>query len=144
MTATTQSAAAEPVAPPLPDNVDDLVAQFVRLRDKLKEADDAHKARTKAARDHLDALSGKLLERLNDLGGESVRTVSGTVYRTTRRSATIADGEVFRQFVIGNEAFDLVDWRANAAAVDDFIRLEGAMPPGVNFTTAFTVGVRRA
>lgn len=142
MTATTQPAAAS--APPMPENIDDLVAQFVRLRDRLKEADDAHKARTKPARDHLDALSGKLLERLNDLGGESVRTASGTVYRTTRRSATIADGEAFRHFVIVSEAFDLVDWRANAAAIDDFVKSEGSLPPGVNFTTAFTVGVRRA
>lgn len=128
----------------IPENVDDLVGQFVRLRDKLKEADDAHKERTKVARSYLDMLNGKLLDRLNSLGGESVKTASGTVYRTTRRSASIADGDLFRQFVITNEAFDLVDWRANANAVDDYIKQETTPPPGVNFTTAFTVGVRRA
>lgn len=129
---------------PLPENIDDLVAQMVKVRDKLKEADDAHKAKTKVARDYKEALEGKLLSKLNEVGGESVKTSSGTVYRTTRRSATIADGDAFRQFVIGNEAFDMVDWKANANAVDDFIKSEGSPPPGVNFTTAFTVGVRRA
>ena len=127
-----------------PQNIEEIVAQFVKLRDKIKEADDAHKAKTKDAREYLDKLNGKLLERLNEIGGESVKTGAGTVYRTTRRSATIADGETFRQFVITNEAFDIVDWKANANAVDDFIRSEGTPPPGVNFTTAFTVGVRRA
>lgn len=127
-----------------PQNIEEIVAQFVKLRDKIKEADDAHKAKTKDAREYLDKLTGKLLERLNEIGGESVKTGAGTVYRTTRRSATIADGETFRQFVITNEAFDIVDWKANANAVDDFIRSEGTPPPGVNFTTAFTVGVRRA
>lgn len=129
---------------PLPDTIDALVEQMVKTRDKLKEADDAHKERTKVAREYKERLENALLAKLNEVGGESVKTAHGTVYRTTRRSATIADGDVFRQFVIGNEAFDLVDWKANANACDDFIKNEGTPPPGVNFTTAFTVGVRRA
>lgn len=129
---------------PVPNTVEEIVDQFVRLRDKIKEADDAHKARTKIARDHKDLLEAKLLEKLNEIGGESVKTKNGTVYRTTRRSASIADGDAFRQYVINNGEFDLVDWRANANAVDDYIRSNTVPPPGVNFSTAFTVGVRRA
>lgn len=128
----------------IPANIDDLVSQYVRLRDKIKEAEDAHKAKLKDAKEHLEHLNNTLLERLNQVGGESVKTSSGTVYRTTKRSASIADGDAFRQFVITNEAFDLVDWRANANAVDDFIKEEKAPPPGVNFSTHYTVGVRRA
>ena len=127
-----------------PQNIEELVEQFVKLRDRLKEADDEHKKKTRDAREYLEKLNGKLLERLNEIGGESVKTAAGTVYRTTRRSATIADGEVFRQFIITNEAFDIVDWKANANAVDDFIKSQGCPPPGVNFSTAFTVGVRRS
>lgn len=129
---------------PLPDSIDDLVAQMVKTRDKLKEADDAHKERTKVARDYKERLENALLAKLNDIGGESVKTAHGTVYRTTRRSATIADGGVFREYVITEGAFDLVDWKANASAVDDFIKNEGTPPPGVNYSTAYTVGVRRA
>lgn len=129
---------------PLPDTIDALVEQMVKTRDKLKEADDAHKEKTKIARDYKERLEAALLAKLNEVGGESVKTAHGTVYRTTRRSATIADGGVFREFVIGNDAFDLVDWKANANAVDDFIKNEGTPPPGINFTTAYTVGVRRA
>lgn len=130
--------------PTIPENMDELVDQFVRLRDKIKEADNAHKEKIKPAKEYLDALTGKLLERLNDIGGDSVKTPHGTAYRTTRRSASIADGEAFRNYVISTEGFDLVDWKANANAVDDFIKSEGSAPPGVNFTTAFTVGVRRS
>lgn len=127
-----------------PDAIDDLVAQMVTVRDKLKEADDAHKAKTAEARAYKELLEAKLLEKLNSIGGESVKTAHGTAYRTTRRTASIADGDVFRSYVIENESFDLVDWRANANAVDDFIKSEGTPPPGVNFNTAYTVGVRRA
>lgn len=129
---------------PVPENINDLVDQVVRLRDRLKEADDAHKEKTKTARAYKDMLEAKLLEKLNSIGGESVKTEHGTVYRSTRRSATIADGDAFRGYVINNEAFDLVDWRANATAVDDFIKSEGSAPPGVNYSQTYTVGVRRA
>lgn len=128
----------------VPESIDELVSQYVRLRDTIKAAEDAQKAKLKDAKEYLEQLNGRLLARLNEVGGESVKTPSGTVYRTTKRSASIADGDAFRQFVIGNEAFDLVDWKANANAVDDFIKEENAPPPGVNFTTVFTVGVRRS
>lgn len=128
----------------IPLNIEELVDQYVRLRDKIREADDAHKARTKDAKEHLEKLNNTLLDRLNQVGGESVKTASGTVYRTTKRSASIKDGDAFRRFVIEHEAFDLVDWRANANAVDDYIQAESAPPPGVDFSTSYTVGVRRS
>lgn len=127
-----------------PENFEMLVEQYVRLRDTLKKADEDHKEKTKAAREYKEQLEGKLLAKLNDAGGESVKTREGTVYRTTRRSASVADGDTFRKFVIDQGLFDLVDWRANAPAIADFIEEEGTPPPGVNFTTAFTVGVRRS
>jgi len=129
---------------PLPENVDELVSQYVRLRDRIKEADDAHKKKTASARELLEKLNGKMLERLNDLGGESVKTSAGTVYRTTKKSASIADGDLFRGWVIENGAYDVVDWKANANAVEDFIKAEGTPPPGVNYSQTYLVGVRRA
>ena len=127
-----------------PESFDALVEQYVKIRDRLKEAEDIHAAKTKLARDYLVQLNAKLLEKLNGAGGEAITTKHGTAYRTTRRNATIADPGTFRAFVIEHEMFDIVDWKANANAVDDYVKSEGALPPGVNLSTAFTVGVRRA
>ena len=130
--------------PDIPQNINDLVGQYVTLRDRIKEADDNHKKKVKAAKEYLEALETQLLGKLNDVGGESVKTPSGTVYRTERKSASIADGDLFRGFVKDNELYDLVDWKANALAVADFIKDNQVPPPGVNFSVAYTVGVRRA
>lgn len=127
-----------------PENFEILVEQYVRLRDTLKKADEDHKKKTSAAREYRDQLEAKLLAKLNEAGGDSVKTKEGTVYRTTRRSASVTDGDTFRQFIIEGELFDLVDWKANAPAVADYIEEHEAPPPGINFTTTFTVGVRRA
>lgn len=125
-------------------DISSLVERFIKLRDRLKEADDAHKERTKAAREYKELLEGALLQRLQVVGGESIKTAHGTVYRTSRKSASIADGAMFRNYVIQNNAFDLVDWRANSVAVGDFIKTAGSPPPGVNYSQTITVGVRRA
>ena len=47
-------------------------------------------------------------------------------------------------YVIQNNAWDLIDRKANVAAVEDFINANNTPPPGVNFTSAYVAGVRRA
>ena len=129
----------------LPTTLDAMVGQYVKLRDTIKEADDAHKARTEPAKAYLEKLNGAMLEKLSELGLENAKTKFGTAYKTVKKTATIADGQVFRDYVIENQAYDLVDWRANATAVSVFLDAnKGELPPGVNYGTFVQVGVRRA
>jgi len=127
-----------------PTNMDDLVQQFVKLRDAIKKADDLHKEKTAPAREYLARLNAALLAQLQAIGGDSVKTPHGTAYKTTKRSATLADAGVFRDFVIENGAWDLADWKANAPAVEAFLQEQQELPPGVNLSSVVTVGVRRA
>jgi len=123
--------------------IDQKVERYIKLRDRLKEADDAHKARTKTAREYLETLEGLMLLELQQMGADKVGTPAGTVYRTVKKSATIADGAEFRSFVIGGELWDLVDWKANVTATAEFIEEHNAPPPGINYSTRLEVGVRR-
>ena len=127
-----------------PTNVDALVAQYLKLRDRIKAADDAHKEKMAAAKDYLERLNGALLVQLQTIGGDSVKTPHGTAYKTTTSSASIADGTVFRGFVIENRAWDMVDWKANAPAALEYLKEHQDLPPGVNISSITKVGVRRA
>ena len=118
--------------------------QYVRLRDEIKRLDDEHKERMKSHREVLEKLNNVLLGHLNDINGDSVRTDTGTVYRIAKKSASLADPDAFMRFVIGEQAWDLLDRKANVTAVADFIEENESPPPGVNFSTTFVVGVRRA
>ena len=129
---------------PVVEPIDAIVDKYIRLRDAIKKADQDHKEKLAPAREMLDQLNTELLNRLNALGGEAVKTKEGTVYRTSRKSATIADGATFRQYVIQHGEWDLADWRANPTATATYIEEHHAPPPGVNFTVSYEVGVRRA
>lgn len=119
------------------------IAQYVGLRDKIKALDDAHKEKMKPFREMLDTLGGVLLNHLQQNSADSVATPSGTVYKTVKNSASINDGTAFWQFVTEHDAWDLIDKKANVSAVMDFIEQNNAPPPGVNFSSVVTVGVRR-
>ncbi len=130
-------------AAPVTADMETRIAQYVGLRDKIKELDDQHKAKMKPYREMLEKLNNMLLANLLTVGGNSVATDAGTAYVTTKKSATLADTAAFRRFVIGGELWDLIDMKANAPAVEAFIEEHKSPPPGVNFTTHNEVGVRR-
>jgi hypothetical protein len=98
----------------------------------------------KPLRETLESLNSVLLSHLNDMGGNSIATDAGTAYRTEKKSASLADSEAFMDYVIANQAFDLLDRKANVTAVEEHIKENDAPPPGVNFSSTFVVGVRRA
>lgn len=118
--------------------------KYIQLRDKIAEVKKRQADELAPLAEALEKLNGILLDHLNTVGVDSARSSAGTVYKTTKNSASIADGDAFRRYVIGSEAWELLDWKANAARVQEFIAENEAPPPGINFTQTFVVGVRRA
>lgn len=140
----TDTSTTAPKPPVFPDKLDDCVDQYVKLRDAIAAADERHKTKTAPHREYLELLGGAMRDRLTEAGVDSAKTSAGTVYKTIKKSATVADGAVFRQFVVENSAFDLVDMRANAPAVAEYVGNNGGVaPPGLNYSTRVEVGVRR-
>lgn len=120
------------------------VAQYIKLRDHITAKEKAHKEEIKPFKDTLEKLNAVMLTALNAAGGDSMATASGTVYRTRKKSATIADMSLFWDWVVNNDGFDFVDKKANASRVEEYINEhDGSLPPGVNFTQVEVVGVRR-
>lgn len=122
------------------------IGKYVQLRDKMKEIQERHKAELAPYKEAMEKLEAFFLNSLTALGSDSMSSHQyGTVYRSVRTSATLADPDAFRRHVIGSEAWDLADIRANAPAVAAFMNEHnGETPPGVKFSQFTTVGIRRA
>ena len=130
-------------APPVPE-LDKLIDRYVKLRDHKKALEAKHKAELAPFVQLMDEVEGVLLTYMQQAGVDSVATPGGTAYQSRRISATIKDGTAFRAYVVTNQAFDLVDWRANANAVFDYVNEHnGAPPPGVHPSSRVTVNFRR-
>lgn len=120
------------------------VEQYVALRDKIKAIKEKHKDELTPLSEMLEHLNGVLLGHLNTVGIDNAKTTSGTVYKTAKKTASIKDMTAFWGYVMENREWDLVDKKANAVAVEDYIKEHNIEPPGVTFSTMHVVGVKRA
>lgn len=121
-----------------------LVTEFIKLRDAKKQFEDLCVAKNKELYgDRMADIEIKLLDILNQLGVDSIAGKGGSAFRHVSTSVTIADPREFRRHVIGNEAWDLADWRANKTIINEMVEQGQEIPPGVNRTTFATIQIRR-
>jgi hypothetical protein len=92
-----------------PTSIDTRVEQYVKIRDKIRDLEKAHDDAIKPYKDALEGLNALLLQHLQELGVESARTSSGTVYRSNKTSASVADPAAFFDFVLASKQFELLD-----------------------------------
>lgn len=122
----------------------ELIEEYIKLRDGKKIADDTYEAWLQENyKTRMVELEGVLLDTLNKLGIDSLAGPSGTVYKRITTSVTVADAGEFRRHVIGSEQWDLIDWRANKTTINDMVEKNELLPPGINRSEFWTVGIRR-
>jgi len=124
--------------------LDLIIERYVQLRDKKAEMKAAFDASVAEINAGLDRLEGAILDTLNAQGVESVRTGAGTAYKSTSTSVTAADGEMFKQWCVANDRLDMLENRPSKTAVEAYKAANDDLPPGVNWKSAVSVGVRRA
>ena len=126
-------------------NVDLVIGAYVATRAKIKEL--------KEQIAELEALQSRKEEWLNqqmfEAGVDSMKTKHGTVYTTTFESCTVADREVFMDWVVKNEAWSFLENRVAKAEALNYMgdRENGSRPnsppPGINYVALKKVNVRR-
>ncbi len=123
--------------------IDETVKRYIQCRDIIKAAEEQHKETLKPLKELLNRLSGQLECFLDESGKgvDSVRTDQGTFYRSIKYTASLADPGMFMTFVEMTHKFELLDRRANATAVRDYTKKNGALPPGCNLSAITTIGV---
>lgn len=123
--------------------IDTIVDKYIALRDKKDAIRREYQERVAAIDAALTKVEGVLLTHFNDTGSESVRTASGTAYKASRTSATVADWDMFFDYVLSKQAWQLLEHRVAKKAVEEIKEQTGDIPPGVNWSSEIVVNVRR-
>jgi len=124
-------------------DADRAIRVLIQLKDRIKSLDDEHEERLKPYKEKRDKLERLILGHLLESNAKNISTDHGTASVLHRKSASLEDPAAFMNYVIENEAWDLIDRKANAKAVEDFIHSNNSPPPGVKFSDALTLGLRR-
>lgn len=122
--------------------VDELTATYKRLREIKSQMDKEHKERVAKVNDGMKKVEAMLLQFFEESGQTSAKTEHGTPYISLRESYSVADREVFLDWVKENEAWELLESRVGKAAVEAYKEENGDLPPGINYSAERKVNVR--
>jgi hypothetical protein len=124
--------------------LDDYVSVYIKLRDKKAELAAAFAEKEKEINRRLDIIKGQFLAHCKENGVESVKTSSGTFWRSQKTRFWTGDWEAFNNFVLEHEAVDLLEKRIHQGNMKQFLEENPeALPPGLNTDSEFTITVRR-
>lgn len=122
-----------------------LLKFFIALRDRRAKRKAAYQDEDEGDRTKQDKIEAEVLRRFNERGIDNVSARGvGTAYKSTRSSATIGDWDAFLDHVQTNEAWELLERRANKSAVEQFKDANEDLPPGINWSETQTVNFRRS
>lgn len=125
--------------------VDMVVAKYIETRDEIESRQKALDAELADLRALQQKRTDWIKAKLDELGCDNFKTPHGTAFITYKDSATVADGEVFKDWVYA-------DWEirkfylnnaVNKTAVKQAVEEGQTVPPGVNYTRFKDVGIRR-
>jgi len=120
------------------------VSQFVEIRSAIALLEDEHKKRVAPFKEARDQLEGLLLEAMAATGSKSVRTEHGTCTTKSLSRATVKDPHAFIDYIRATGDFDLIERRASATAVREYVEKHGGeQPPGVNYYTEQSLSVTK-
>lgn len=140
MTETTEG---QPAAQPF--DVAKRIGQYLLLRDKIKENNDAYAKSQKPLNDMLDTIGNQLLGFLAQTNAKNTSADGvGTAYKITKNSFSLEDPKRFRDYVIGTQLWDLANWSAAKEGCEGYFETYKVLPEGVKIAQFVSIGVRRA
>lgn len=123
---------------------DQLIAKYVEIRDERNALSERHKAEMVPLTQSLDVIEGALMNMLNEQGGQSIKTGSGTAYRSEVMTCKVEDWDSFFYYVQRFNAQGLLVRNVNKTAVKEMLDAGQSLPPGVSTQTIYNLNVRRA
>lgn len=124
-------------------SADQLIDRYIKLRDRVAELKKQHEAEVSPLKEAMERIERHFLSELNEKGANSFGTPTGVVFKSTVNSATVADKELFREYLIRTGEWGLADLRAAKTAVKEYVETKEDLPPGINWRSETVVRINR-
>lgn len=124
-------------------NVDQVVAAYMKLRQKKEALEASIKEEVGAIKDKMTKMEAWIKEQADAQGVTSFKTKHGTAFLSTTDYANVADWDAVLNFIQEASAFDMLEKRVSKIAVRSYIEEHKAVPPGINYGTKLEVQIRK-
>lgn len=125
--------------------LDDLVSTYLTIRTERNTLKNQWEIRDAELKADLDELERAMLVACNEINADSIRTGSGTIIKSLKETYTCGDWDNFKQFVVDNNALDLLQQRISQTNFKEFMstRQEDGLPPGISTLREVSITVRK-
>lgn len=123
--------------------VEQYVETYMEVRERMRELDERYKKEKEPLLEAQNLISGWLMDYMENNGLKNFKTNAGMCGTTTKYSASLADPQAFMDYIKANNAFELLDRKANVNAVKEYIKENNAPPPGCNLSSFKMITVRK-
>lgn len=126
-------------------NANDLIAQYIKLRNYVEKRSKEHAAELQPYNDAMAAIenagSAMLIEQGGDEGKANIVTPAGTMYRKRWTSIKVASREDWMNFIVedweNRERF--LTTAVTKKEVEDFIEQYQSKPPGIDISRGYNI-----
>lgn len=120
-----------------------LVETHFKIKAKLAAMEADYKLAIAKYEEARDKVKGQIVDALDEMGVENVKTTAGTPYFTHPESYKVSDMETFVSWVVERSAYEILP---ATLARKDAVRAacEEGVPPGVEVTTIRQLNIRKA
>lgn len=125
--------------------IDKLTRVYIKMRDKKAELSRELEEKIDALDSDMKRVKLAILEHMKELGAETIRTDSGTVYRTVRTTYSTNDWESMNKFILEHGLPDLLEKRIHQTNMKAFLEEHPEeLPPGLNANMEYSVTIKRS
>jgi hypothetical protein len=125
--------------------LDELVNAYLKIRNKKDSLYQEFQKTDRELKADLAQIEQVMLSSLNEVSADSIRTSGGTIIKTLKENYVCSDWSNFKDFVLDNEAVELLQQRIHQANFKEFLasRSEDGLPPGISTLREFNIVVRK-
>jgi hypothetical protein len=125
--------------------LDDLVTTYLTIRNERNTLKNQWEIKDSELKADLDQLEQAMLVACNEINADSIRTGSGTIIKSLKETYTCGDWDNFKQYVVENNALDLLQQRISQTNFKEFMstRQDEGLPPGISTLREFAITVRK-
>jgi hypothetical protein len=125
--------------------LDDLVTTYLTIRTERNTLKNQWEIRDAELKADLEQLEQAMLVACNAINADSIRTGSGTIIKSLKETYTCGDWDNFKQYVVENNALDLLQQRISQANFKEFMstRQDEGLPPGISTLREVSITVRK-
>ena len=126
-------------------NLEDLVKAYLTIRIEREKILYEYEEQDKKLKEDMTLIEQSMLSVCNDTNADSIKTQHGTVIRKLNERFYCNDWDNFRNFVLDNEAVELLERRIHQGNFKEFMseHQQDGLPPGVNVMREFGIVVRK-